>query len=352
MTSPLVASAREAGASNRDWNDWCASDETQAAIDAHEGPHGRLVRECEAAFAEGRREHLRKSWIACWTTAPSDYDTFGTETVADAGAWLGKALREVLIDPRHLTYQRDRYGSGCHGSWLEDPRVEEARYQAQRATEMAEQAARDAKRAEGLIWLAGLDDAELQRVADGERDADLDTFGIGWTAVRDEKKRRAKEEAEVKRAGEWAALRPLIPEGCVLVDDGDEGSYSTEGGYAYRRPRRDACAYYGIRVVEIDQDVDRSYVSHSKGHISGSLADVAYQLGNGRLRVAAPGDVPPEKVLDRIGHDRLKEIRRVEVQGRVVWVGRPRFSYEALILDENGRIVRAKAIVAKLRGAP
>lgn len=344
--TPLVALAREAGAADRSWNDWTASDEVQALIDAHEGPRGRLVRECERAYAEGRRERLRKTWTPCWTTAPVDYDTFGTESVADAGEWLGKALREVLIDPLYLTYQRDRYGSGLHGSWLEDPRVEEARYRAQRVQELTEQATREANRAKGLAWLAGLDDAELGRVSDGGRDSDLDAFGIGWTAVRAEEKRRAQARIEIKRAEAWAALRPLIPDGCVLVDDGDEGGYSTDvGGYAFRRPRRDAAAYYGIGVTEIAQDVDRSYVNHARGQL-GSVADVAYQLGNGRLRVVAPGEVPPQKVLDRIGHDQLREIRRVEVHGRVVWVGRPRFSSAPLVLDEHGRVVRAKAVVA------
>lgn len=351
MTTPdLVTLARAAGAADRSWNDWTASDECQTAINAHEGPRGRLVRECEKAYAEGRREFLRKLWTACWTTAPVDYDTFGTETVADAGAYLGKALREVLIDPRHLTYQRDRYGSGLHASWLEDPRVEEARYQKEIAERRAQQDERDAKRAEGLTWLAGLDDAELGRVSGGGHDSELDAFGIGWTHVRAEEKRRAQLRLETARAEEWARWRPLIPDGCILVDDGFEGGYSSEGGFAYRLPRRDACVYYGVHVVEIDQDTARSYVLHTKATPLGSVADVAYQLGNGRLRVASPDDVPPEKVLDRIGHDRLREIQRVEVQGRVVWVGRPIFG-ETLILDEKGRIVRAKAILAAVAGS-
>lgn len=46
-----------------------------------------------------------------------------------------------------------------------------------------------------------------------------------------------------------------------------------------------------------------------------------------------------------IGTDRWKEIRRVEVGGKTVWVGRALFGSEDLVLDENGKLVRAKKIV-------
>lgn len=342
----IINLAREAGASGVSWNDWTFSDEVQALIDAHDGPRGRLIRECERAYNEGRHERLRKTWVTVWTTASEDYDSFGTETVSRAGQWRGKELREVVVDPHHENYQRDRYGSGLHGSWREDPRVEERREEERRAEERAAHEVRETKRAGGLVWLASLSEAELDRVADGDQDNRIEAHCLGWTHVREEKKRRQELREKRERSQAWEKCRPMIPADCVLVDDGDEGGYSEAGGYAYRRPRRDARVFYEIRVVEVEQDAERSYVMHGRDSL-GSVADVAYQIESGRLRVAAPPDVPPKKVLDRIGHDQLKEIQRLEVGGRVVWVGRARFSYEQMILDDQGRLVRARAVVAE-----
>jgi hypothetical protein len=348
-----VALVRKLAASGEAWDAITFRDDLEALIDAHAAagaPRGRLIRECERAYAEGRREHLRATWATRWTTAPSDYDTFGTETIAECGTWCGKPLRQVVIDPQYVGYQEARYGSGLHGSWSEDPNVETARLQAESEARRVEQAAHEAKHAEGLAWLAGLSETELLQVDAGQHDGELDAFGIGWSAVRAEIKKRREAKADRDRAEAWSKYRPMIPADCVLVDDGCEGGYST-GEYPFRIPRRDARVYYGVSVVEIDQDAERSIVEsagwrHGEPRL-GSLSDVAYQLGNGRLRVAAPSEVPPKKVLDRFGHDRLKEIKRLEIAGRVVWVGRVRFSYEIMILDENGRIVRAKAVVSE-----
>jgi hypothetical protein len=50
-----------------------------------------------------------------WTTAPVDYDGFGTVTIDDGVALhCGKFLREVATPRRHVQWQRDRYGSGLH----------------------------------------------------------------------------------------------------------------------------------------------------------------------------------------------------------------------------------------------
>lgn len=344
--STLINLAREAGASGVTWNDWTSSDEVQALIDSHEGSRGRLFRDCEKAYAEGRHELLRKTWVTVWTTAPEDYDSFGTETVSHGGPWRGKELREVLIDPHHENYQRDRYGSGLHGSWRGDPRVEEQREDTQRAEELVARQVREAKQAAGIVFLAGLSEKQLDRASEGDFDESLEAYCLGWTHVREEKKIRQQFREKQERAQAWEKCRPLIPPDCVLVDDGDEGGYSSEGEYAYRRPHRDARVYYEIGVIELEQDVERSYVMHGRESL-GSIADIAYQIENGRLRAADPSSIPPKKVLDRIGHDQLKEIKRLEIKGRIVWVGRARFSYEHMILDDQGRLVRAKAVVAE-----
>ena len=40
----------------------------------------------------------------------------------------------------------------------------------------------------------------------------------------------------------------------------------------------------------------------------------------------------------------MRDIKRVEVDGKTVWVGRPTFG-EVLVLDEQGHMVRSKKTV-------
>ena len=50
-----------------------------------------------------------------YTTAPADYDWFGTTTVATVGrASNGKAIRKVVGPTARVEAQRDRYASGLH----------------------------------------------------------------------------------------------------------------------------------------------------------------------------------------------------------------------------------------------
>jgi hypothetical protein len=41
---------------------------------------------------------MRPGWVAFWTTAPEDYDWFGTGTAEQCGEWKGKQLRRVVAD--------------------------------------------------------------------------------------------------------------------------------------------------------------------------------------------------------------------------------------------------------------
>lgn len=53
--------------------------------------------------------------VFTYTTAPTDYDWFGTTTVKIAGHdKRGRPIRLVSSDPRHAQAQRDRYASGLH----------------------------------------------------------------------------------------------------------------------------------------------------------------------------------------------------------------------------------------------
>jgi hypothetical protein len=54
---------------------------------------------------------------ATWTTAPVDYDGFGTMTIdGNVGMHCDKPLRKVTTPRRHVQWQRDRYGSGLHAA--------------------------------------------------------------------------------------------------------------------------------------------------------------------------------------------------------------------------------------------
>ena len=136
----LEALAREAGKAGVSYSDWSSTDAVFDAVSALDAANVRLdTRKIEAAFREGRREHrLNGGWRSIWTTAPADYDQSGTETAEDCGGWHGRQLRRVITDPHHADYQCARYGSGGHRADYEDPRIEEARYQAQAAREKAE----------------------------------------------------------------------------------------------------------------------------------------------------------------------------------------------------------------------
>lgn len=344
LPEDLAPSARAAGEAGQDWMEWTFQEDVQAAITAHAetgGRRGRLIRECEKAYEDGRRAAKRATWTVCWTTAPEDYDTFGTETlIPDAGEWCGKTLRQVAIDPRHLDYQSCRYGSGLHGTWEKDPREEEKRWAAEREKERSELAAREERRGLGRVWLSTLTDEELSSLSDEDYDR-----GFLNEDVRAEKKSRAEESAEKERAEKWTRCRALFPaEPFVLVSDQVDSKISVVHNYAFRVPGKDSKVYYDASVAEVGEDADRSWITAGREQI-GSLADVAWSVEQGHWRVARSEDVPPKKVLDRIGHDKLAEIKRLEINGRSVWVGRARFSYENLILDEKGRIIRAKKIV-------
>ena len=53
-----------------------------------------------------------------YTTAPVDYDGFGTETLEIIGTWDGGLssgfVRRVSTPSEHITWQRARYESGCY----------------------------------------------------------------------------------------------------------------------------------------------------------------------------------------------------------------------------------------------
>ena len=58
----------------------------------------------------------REDEVVTYTTAPADYDWFGTRTLVGAAGITqrDKAVRKVAGPARYLESQRDRYRSGLH----------------------------------------------------------------------------------------------------------------------------------------------------------------------------------------------------------------------------------------------
>lgn len=54
-----------------------------------------------------------------YTTAPADYDGFGTEALTTVGTYNHKPLRKVRIHDPHISWQMNRYWSGLHPVFTE-----------------------------------------------------------------------------------------------------------------------------------------------------------------------------------------------------------------------------------------
>lgn len=339
----LADRAREAGEKGQSWQDFTYDLCEEVAALGGEFD----VDEIDRAWCEGHRKHLIASgWIIRWTTAPADYDQFGTGTIEDCGEYRGKKLRSVLLDPNYADYQIGRYGSGLHGTWEEDPREQDRRRAEELAREKAERDAYEGRRKAGLEWLTSTPDSLL----DGDEDAldgELRARCLRWEDARDERRnRKAKREAE-ERAATWARCRAAVPDGATLIDPGSEG-YRGFYGYVPGRPPQ------VWRVIKVwpnharPDDASEAWVygegGPGKDSLVGSLLDVADDIVKGTKRLAGPDEVvPPRAVIDRIGVA-YTEILRVELGGKVAWVGMPIFAREPLVLDDLGKIVRTKAL--------
>jgi hypothetical protein len=353
-SAEVAALARAAGLAGRRYMEWTLDDDVQRYADEHEADSEAWAAAYEAGLLERRR--TVEGWVERWTTAPADYDTFGTSTLAVEGEWHNRTLRRILVQPAYERYQLDRYGSGLHASWSEDPREAERRLAEALARERAlaeEHVARDAL---GRAWLAGATDAALDAALE---DDDGPPHGMTCAGVRGEQRRRSEAREAAARAAEYDRYLALVAAHEVLVDDGAPAVRSQWNTI----PGRDSRVYYGVSVEgdPDDRDLDRARVVARPGvrgsgvrgsgveHVA-SLSDVAWRIEQGTLRGARLTDVPPEPVLRRVGHRRLADVRRLEAAGRVVWVDHPYYMRDPLILDERGRVVRARAVVAAVLG--
>ena len=311
----IAALARAAGLAGRGWMDWTSDDVVQDYV----MEHGADSEAWEAAYAGGLLERRRtiEGWIEHWTTAPADYDAFGTTTLAIEGDWRGRLLRRVLVHPHHDCYQVDRYGSGLHGAWDEDPREIDRRIADQVARERALAEQREADRAAGLAWLSIASEADLEAALE----AGEDPRGIARADVR----------TELRRREEPGSRRPVRPSMTAAA------RWSPRRGPGGRRragPEISLGSRPGTPIARLLRHLGRRGAAQSGGRDGAragarrgrSLEFVAKRLEEGTLRGARAADVPPEPVLWRIGHERLADVRRIETAGRVVWVGRPTFA--------------------------
>jgi hypothetical protein len=301
----------------------------------------------EQAFKEGQRSVAIANGRIVWTTAPKDYDGGGAIELEVLGDYFGRPLRKIAVDPEDYQWQIGRYASGTYGVWNQDPLEEERRYREAQANRDAERAAAEAKHKAGLEWLRTASETEL---------ADEDLCwerGCKWQDVRDEKQRR-REAAEISsRASAWERAASLIPEGATLIDEGEYIRPTMPGMRPIQRPAR---VHYNVSIVRgwPADDVERAEVHESTGRGTkafGTLAHIAGMISKGQIRIAQPGEVPPRAVVERIGHEQIKNIRRLEAAGKVVWGGRPLFGSEVLILDDSGKLVRAKKVLEAAHAA-
>lgn len=351
MAIGILAHARAAGASGRTWGDYTCNDEELAAYCED---HAFDTDAIAAAFEQGRLEHKARTWVTRWTTAPVEYDGMGTEDLGPAGEWRGKPLRRVLIEPRSLTWQVDRYASGLHGAWEEDPNTADAREREKRERWAREDAERNAKRAAALAELTTMETAHLQHL----HDLDEPPHGLEYGDVRDELKRRRDAAQERDRLAEIERCRALVPAGATLIDD---GAPSTQGRWG-RIPGRDPNIWYDIEIgyVYPHMSADDVVVWEQGGASAraiGGLESVAEWLTSGHLRTPRDGEmIPPRPVVERVGRARWKHIRRYEIRGRVVYVAPVAYSMDdPWVLDENGKKVRGKLVqdaVAAWRADP
>lgn len=82
---------------------------------------GRMKRQMYLARKRGARSmpQTAEPRIVTYTTAPAEYDGFGTRIEQVMGTYNGHIMRRVTTPERHVRWQRDRYGSGLFSSWSE-----------------------------------------------------------------------------------------------------------------------------------------------------------------------------------------------------------------------------------------
>lgn len=341
ITESLKDIARRSGAAGESWTKFTYdhSEEVCNGVDRGEVD----LEDIRSAFNAGAKEYCERTWVPIWTTASDRYDFFGTFTAEGPFEWDGRQLRRALAHPDHAAHQRMRYGSGLCGDWDEDPRITETRIKWELSRERIDRVMLGFRVAAGYAWLALLSDAELNDRAEDALESLLHGFGLGWDAPRRERDRRAATKLAGDRAAVWARCRAAFPDGATLVDEGTPGIQGFFGWIS----GRDKDAWRNVKVEphwSSKDDAEQARVVGEDNVYVGSLSRVAHMIEKGEMRIAGPGEhIPPRAVVARVGRPHT-EIKRVEVGGRVAWVGSPSYSSDPLVLDDLGKIVRTKAL--------
>ena len=215
----------------------------------------------------------------------------------------------------------------------------------QSAKRDAERAAGEEKRKAAVTWLQTASQAELE-------DEDLvHDKGARYEDVRAEKRRRHETAADEERSADLSRIASLIPEGGTVVD---EGAYIPPPMVGLRPIHRHATVYYNVKLIHgYPDDAAHAKVEYGvgRGRKTVSAEHFADMLAKGHTRVVREGEVPPQLVADRIGVEKWKDIRHVKVGNRDVWVGRATFGSEDLVLDEKGKLIRARNVVDAAKSA-
>ena len=303
----------------------------------------------EAAFHEGLCAfRLVSGWPTTWTTASESYDYSGLGTTTlESCEWKGKTLRKVIMHPTHAAYQCGRYSSGINFVGDEDPRIVDARIQAQIDRENAEREASAQRRIAGLGWLKT---ADIEPSSCPNLEGVLYQKGLTWRDRDLEETRRHDEKEAAERGTLWGKCRAAFVDGVTMVDPGRDAQRGI-GGII---PGTDCAIYRNVVVVPHWQarDADETIVEDERHTVVGSLHRVAERLQKGELRLARPDEMlPPASVMDRLKPSRLESIKRFEIDDHIVWVGRQSFSLDISVLNDKGHIVRKQSIVQAARAA-
>lgn len=341
----IIQMAQELGAKGMSFDDFVedkAIGDAFMALDAEDGLDLSASTKIEEAFRAAQVAFRgANGWIIGWTTAPASYDQFGTKGL-ESFEWSGATLRKVVMNPDHADAQMTRYLGGGP-AWNEDPRIDEARTEAKLAHEKDAAEEHRKLREYGLVWIQTAD----LSVATNEDtfDKELRARGLQWGDLRAEEERRREEQANLDRVGCWVHYRALFADGCTIVDPG-RAARSTPNGCI---PSRPVIVYRSVRVEPnwtCLNSVDDALVFDNQNREVDTLRHVGDRLIAGELRVAAEDEhIPPHPVLTRLRPSSLGDVTRVEVFGRVVWVGREFFASTPIVLDGDGKLVRAKKVV-------
>ncbi len=111
IDKPLVSEDGRNVVVRREGSDFVVYINGEQAYDTDDNLNASFYLNC---MNVSRRTSPETGTVWRYTTAPVDYDGFGTQTIAVAGFSSEKKVRLVQIHSKHFHWQDCRYGSGMH----------------------------------------------------------------------------------------------------------------------------------------------------------------------------------------------------------------------------------------------